>query len=212
MAQYTVGVTGGIGSGKTAVTDRFSAFQITVVDADLASRTVVEPGGPALAAIADHFGQDILQTDGALDRRALRTIVFSKPEERLWLEQLTHPLIAGEIDRQLRAANSSYAVLAHPLLLESGSQQRCDRVLVVDVPVELQIERTMRRDSSDRAQVEAIIAAQISREQRLAAADDVIKNDQDLAHLDAEVSRLHAVYLTLADGPSNGGQEARTSD
>ena len=205
MAHFTVGVTGGIGSGKTAVTDRFGALGITVVDADLASRTVVEPGRPALAAIALHFGSTILTAEGALDRRALRDIVFSQPDERRWLEQLTHPLIAAEIDGQLRAAASAYAILAHPLLLETGSQHRCQRVLVVDVPVETQIQRTMARDGSDRTQVEAIIAAQISRERRLAAADDVIVNDRDLEHLDAEVTRLHERYLALA---ASHGQEA----
>lgn len=198
MAHYTVGVTGGIGSGKTAVTDRFGALGITIVDADLASRAVVEPGRPALAAIADHFGAEILTAEGALDRRALRDIVFSNPEERRWLEQLTHPLIAAEIDEQLRAATSAYAILAHPLLLETGSQGRCQRVLVIDVPVDTQIQRTMQRDGSDRTQVEAIIAAQISREQRLAAADDVIVNDRKLSYLDAEVARLHDLYLELA--------------
>ncbi|MEM1435698.1 MAG: dephospho-CoA kinase [Pseudomonadota bacterium] len=198
MAHYTVGVTGGIGSGKTAVTDRFGALGITIVDADLASRAVVEPGRPALQAIAERFGTTIIAADGTLDRRALRDIVFSNPDERRWLEQLTHPLIAIEIDDQLRAAASAYAVLAHPLLLETGSQSRCQRVLVVDVPVETQIRRTIARDGSDRTQVEAIIAAQIGREQRLAAADDVIVNDQDLEHLDAEVARLHETYLAQA--------------
>ena len=199
MADYVVGVTGGIGSGKTAVTDRFANLGVVVVDADLASRVVVEPGRPALKAIAEHYGEHLLQPDGSLDRRALRDIVFSNPEERRWLEALTHPLIAEEVNAQLKAADSPYAVLAHPLLIETGNQAVCHRVLVVDVPVALQIERTMARDGSDRTQVEAIIAAQLPRDKRLSHADDVIVNDQDLAHLDRSVVILHERYLKLAE-------------
>ncbi|MFK7912903.1 MAG: dephospho-CoA kinase [Pseudomonadales bacterium] len=198
MAQFIVGITGGIGSGKTAVSDRFAALDITIVDADLASRAVVEPGQPALRAIAEHFGEHLIDPEGALDRRALRDIVFADPDQRRWLEQLTHPLINQYLVDNLAAATTAYAMLASPLLSETGQSRYCHRVLVVDVPVELQIERTVARDASSAEQVRAIIAAQASREDRLALADDVIVNDQDLAHLDREVARLHQIYLDLA--------------
>lgn len=193
-----IGVTGGIGSGKTAATDRFQAHGITVVDADLASRVVVEPGRPALASIAEHFGPDVIAADGTLDRRALRSIVFADPEQRKWLEKLTHPLIAQEIVSQIQGSQSPYTILASPLLLESSQHQMVSRVLVIDVPVELQIARTITRDNTTDEGVKAIIAAQMPREDRLSRADDVICNDQDLAHLQMEVDKLHAIYLKLA--------------
>ena len=198
MANYVVGLTGGIGSGKSAVSERFEAQGIRVVDADVASRVVVEPGGPALAAIEAHFGPDVITDDGVLDRAALRKLVFEDAAERRWLEILTHPLINQYIAEQLAAAESPYVILAHPLLVETSQTRICNRVLVVDVPEELQVERTMARDDNPEAQVRAIMAAQASREERLAGADDVINNDQDLTFLDQEVARLHQVYLDLA--------------
>jgi len=193
-----IGVTGGIGSGKTAATDRFQEHGITVVDADLASRVIVEPGRPALKAIADHFGPHLIAADGSLDRRALREIVFADPAQRKWLEQLTHPLIGQEIVSQIQASSSPYTILASPLLLESSQHQMASRVLVIDVPVELQIARTVTRDETTETGVKAIIAAQMSREERLSKADDVICNDQDLNHLHNEVDTLHQTYLQLA--------------
>lgn len=193
-----IGVTGGIGSGKTAATDRFQEHGITVVDADLASRVIVEPGRPALKAIADHFGPHLIAADGSLDRRALREIVFADPAQRKWLEQLTHPLIGQEIVSQIQASTSPYTILASPLLLESSQHQMASRVLVIDVPVELQIARTVTRDETTETGVKAIIAAQMSREERLSKADDVICNDQDLNHLHNEVDTLHQTYLQLA--------------
>ncbi len=198
MSTFTVGLTGGIGSGKSAVSSRFENLGIRVVDADVASRVVVEPGRPALAAIEEHFGPEVIAPDGTLDRAALRKRVFQDAAERRWLEALTHPLINACIREALASADSPYAILAHPLLVETGQTGICQRVLVVDVPEELQVERTMARDNNPEAQVRAIMAAQASREERLAAADDVIVNDRDLAHLDAEVARLHALYLELA--------------
>ncbi|MDY6918893.1 MAG: dephospho-CoA kinase [Pseudomonadota bacterium] len=194
-----IGVTGGIGSGKTAATDRFQHHGITVVDADLASRLVVEPGRPALASIAEHFGPEVIAADGTLNRRALRQLVFADPVQRRWLEQLTHPLIAQEIVDQIRASRSAYTILASPLLLESSQHQMVDRILVIDVPEELQIARVIARDETDEAGVKAIIAAQMSRQERLARADDVIVNDQDLAHLQQAVDRQHEIYLQLAE-------------
>jgi len=193
-----VGVTGGIGSGKTAATDRFQALGIKVVDADLASRVVVEPGRPALQAIAEHFGPGVISEDGSLNRRALREIVFARPDERKWLERLTHPLIAQEILQQIQSSTSPYTILASPLLLESGQSRMAQRVLVIDVPEDVQIARTTSRDNTDVAGVKAIIAAQMKREDRVAKADDVIVNDQSLQALHDAVDRLHQHYLELA--------------
>jgi len=193
-----VGVTGGIGSGKTAATDRFQALGITVVDADLASRVVVEPGRPALKAIEEHFGKDVIAADGTLNRRALRDIVFANPEERKWLERLTHPLIAQEIVSQIQASQSPYTILASPLLLESGQSRMAQRVLVIDVPEDVQIARTATRDNTDTNSVKAIIAAQMKRADRLAKADDVIVNDRSLEELHQAVDALHQQYLEMA--------------
>jgi dephospho-CoA kinase len=198
MTRFVVGLTGGIGSGKTAVSDRFQALGVTVVDADLASRAVVEPGTPALAAIAEHFGAGILGADGGLDRAALRARVFADPAERRWLEALTHPLIGAYLREHLQSSVSPYSMLVNPILIESGQARACGRVLVVDVPETVQLARTMARDGNTEAQVRAIMAAQADRARRLAAANDVIVNDRDLPHLDTEVARLHARYLELS--------------
>ena len=198
MSHYVVGLTGGIGSGKTAVSDRFAALGVVVVDADVASRVIVEPGRPALLAIHERFGDSVIASDGTLDRRAMGAIVFADPAERRALEAITHPYINEYMAGALAAAESAYAMLAHPLLIETGQTRVCQRVLVVDVPEALQIERTVTRDGREESQVREIIAAQASREQRLAAADDVIVNDKDLAHLDREVARLHEEYLALS--------------
>jgi dephospho-CoA kinase len=198
MSRLVIGITGGIGSGKTAVSDRFKALGVTVVDADIASRVIVEPGRPALVAIAEHFGDDVIQADGSLDRAELRRRVFADPEERRWLERLTHPLINEHIREELEKAESPYAVLVSPLLAETGQSRFCHRILVVDVPEEVQVRRTMARDANDEAQVRKIIEAQASREQRLALADDVIVNDSSLEVLDEEVARLHQLYTEMA--------------
>lgn len=197
---FIVGLTGGIGSGKTAVSRRFEALGITVVDADVVAREVVEPGTPALAQIREHFGAEVLLPDGQLDRAALRRIVFSDPEAKRWLEALLHPLIGSETLRQLDSAPGPYVLLASPLLVESGQTSICNRVLVVDVPEAVQLQRTMQRDTNDVEQVRRIIASQATREQRLAAADDVIDNSGAEAALDAQVAALHQQYLELADG------------
>lgn len=197
VANFVVGLTGGIGSGKTAVSERFQAFGISVVDGDVASRAVLAPGAPAVEAIATRFGSELIGADGSLDRAALRKRVFADPADRRWLENLTHPLMARYLREHLEAADSRYAMLVNPILVESGQAKRCHRVLVVDAPEALQIARTMSRDGNTEAQVRAIIAAQAERARRLAAADDVIVNDRDLAHLDAEVARLHEQYLEL---------------
>lgn len=193
-----IGITGGIGSGKTAVTDEFSKLGITVVDADIAARTVVEAGKPALNEIALHFGKEILLPNGELDRAALRAIVFKQPEQRKWLEKLTHPLIREEIINGLTQAKSSYVILASPLLIESNQYKLTHRVLVVDTPEELQIKRTVKRDNNNEEQVRSIINAQSSREKRLSFADDVVVNDQDLSYLHNQVNVFHERYLKLS--------------
>lgn len=194
-----IGLTGGIGSGKTAASDHFQQLGITIVDADVASRTVVEPGRPALQKIAERFGPEMIQEDGGLNRALMRTRVFSTEEDRLWLESLLHPLIAEEIIQGLQNSKSPYSILVSPLLLETAQVTMAERVLVIDVPVELQVERTMSRDNNSEEQVRAIVAAQSDRQQRLSKADDVIINDQDLKHLHQEVEKLHQTYLKLAE-------------
>ena len=194
-----IGVTGGIGSGKTAVTDRFQSHGITVVDADLASRVIVEPGRPALTEIEAHFGAGVIAEDKTLDRRALRDIVFNNPDERKWLEQLTHPLIGQEIIAQLQASRSAYTILVSPLLLESAQHQMAQRILVVDVPVEVQIARTVNRDDTTEEGVRAIIKVQMDRDTRLNKADDVITNDKGLEELNIKVDTLHNTYLSLVN-------------
>ena len=193
---FVVGVTGGIGSGKTAVTDRFAARGITIADADVASRVVVEPGTAALAQIAEHFGEGVLQADGTLDRAALRKIVFEDAGERTWLESVTVPAIMNELRRILRESTAPYSML----MLSSGSGRSplIHRSLVVDVPEDVQIARVTARDNNTPEQVQAIMAAQPSREQRLEYADDVIVNDASLDELDERVEELHQQYLELA--------------
>ena len=205
---FVVGITGGIGSGKTAVTDRFAKLGIKIVDADIAARVVVEPGTAALGAISDHFGSVILLADGNLDRAALRTRIFSEELEKKWLESLLHPLIGKEIMRQLAAAQSPYVIFVSPLLLETGQNVLCDRILVVDVAEETQISRTVSRDDNNEAQVRRIISTQLSRQQRLKQASDIIENNQGLAQLDNPIEKLHLQFLTMAtekDRKNNDG-------
>ena len=204
---FVIGLTGGIGSGKSAASAHFESLGIVCVDADQVSRQVVAPGTPALAAIAERHGPDILLADGNLDRAALREIIFSSAEEKQWLEGLLHPLIAEETGRQLAAAQSPYVLFVSPLLIESGQIAWCQRLLVIDVPETLQISRTMARDSNERDQVERIIASQASRQQRLDAADDVICNDKDLQALQSGVETLHQHYLEMAK--SHAQQQAQ---
>ncbi|MCM2319444.1 MAG: dephospho-CoA kinase [Pseudomonas sp.] len=201
MKPWILGLTGGIGSGKSAAASHFGNLGVHLVDADQAARWVVEPGRPALTHIVDRFGEQILQGDGALDRAALRARIFQAPAERQWLEQLLHPLIREEMRNALDEARSPYAILVSPLLVESAAQrQMSQRVLVVDVPEQVQIERTVQRDSVPEEQVRAILQAQASREERLRHAHDVLVNDRDLAWLQREVERLHDFYLTLVGG------------
>lgn len=195
---FVLGLTGGIGSGKSAVAACFKKYGIKVVDADIAARKVVEPGMPALKTIAEHFGEQVLQADGTLDRAVLRSIVFNNEQQRQWLEQLLHPAIGEWITTELTSATSAYAILESPLLLETEQRKSTHRTLVVDVSKELQIERATARDDNSREQIEAIIAAQLPREERLARADDVINNSGSLAYLESAVKTLHQQYLKIA--------------
>lgn len=197
-----IGLTGGIGSGKSTVARMFGDLGVHWVDADIVAREVVEPGTPALARIAEHFGDDILQADGTLDRAALRTVVFRDANEREWLEALLHPTIRDELARQLRPVNYDlpYVLLVSPLLLETDQHTLAARAIVVDVPEETQIERTMDRDDNDRDQVERIIAAQMPRKHRLSRGDFVIDNSQPLAQVQAQVETLHQQLLELSRG------------
>ena len=193
-----VGITGGIGSGKTALTDWLSTQGIVIVDADLAARVVVEPGQPALTEIAAQFGQEYLLPDGQLDRAALRKLVFADDAKRQTLESITHPRIRDELTRQMAAARSPYVVLSSPLLLESGQSEMVDLSVVVDVPEAVQIERTMARDQNDRALVEQIMAAQLDRATRISRADIVIDNSDSLEALHLRGAQLHRTLLARA--------------
>ena len=196
---YVVAITGGIGSGKTTVANQFSALGIEVVDADLIAREVVEPGTPALAAIASHFGPGILDEQGRLDRRALRERIFSDPAAKSWLNALLHPIIRSEMLRQCAAANSPYCLLVVPLLVENRLTELADRVLVIDVDEATQIERTCRRDGVSREQAQAILASQASRSERLAMADDVLDNQSGTTETIRErILALHETYLAFA--------------
>ena len=197
---WILGLTGGIGSGKSAAAQRFVELGVHLVDADQAARWVVEPGRPALASIVERFGPGVLQADGQLDRAALRQLIFADPEQRRWLEALLHPLIGQEIFSYLAKAESPYAVFVSPLMIESGQFKRTQRLLVIDAPQALQVERTLLRDQTNPEQVQAILKAQASREDRLRHADDVLVNDKDLKALQTEVERLHHFYLTLRGG------------
>lgn len=198
MGKWTLGITGGIGSGKTAVAQLFIDKGIAVVDADQAARWVVEKGKPALAKIAEHFGSTILLADGNLDRTALRQAIFQDERERTWLERLLHPIIGQEIQQFLENTTSPYNILVSPLLIEAKQYKLVNRILVVDTPEATQIARSMQRDNNSAQQIKAIMDSQLSRTERLRYADDIINNDKDIAHLEQQVEQLHQNYLTLA--------------
>lgn len=198
MANLIVGVTGGIGSGKSSVMRAFEQLGIVAEDADVMARVVVEPGKPALKAIVEHFGPEMLSPDGSLDRPALRQIIFSDADAKQWLENLLHPLINQELEERLAAASSSYALLVSPLLFETGQDRLVDRVLVVDVPKTLQLERASQRDGVDVAQIQRIMASQMDRQERLSRADEVLDNSGDLASMQQQVERLHRAYLRMS--------------
>jgi len=194
-----IGLTGGIGSGKSVASDKFKSLGITVVDADVASRTVVEPGKPALKEIEDHFGSGIITTEGKLDRNNLREIIATDPEERKWLESVTHPKIGEQITKEISESTSVYTLFVAPLLLETNSQEMCSRVVVVDVPKDVQIQRTAKRDKVSPNQVEQMVAAQMEREKRLEKADDVLLNSGTIEDLEKQVEELHKKYIQMVE-------------
>lgn len=193
-----IGLTGGIGSGKSTVADLFAGHGISVIDTDRIARDIVAPGSALLQRIAATFGDEVIAPDGSLDRAHLRQIIFAEPGKRQQLENLLHPVIREHTLARITHAPGPYCIIVVPLLLEKGWQSVVDRILVVDTPVELQISRTCHRDGLSAAEVHAILATQFSREERLAAADDVIVNDADRDKLVLQVEQLHRSYLELA--------------
>ncbi len=194
-----VGLTGGIASGKTTVANLFQQhFAIDIVDADIVARQVVAPGSAGLTAIVEHFGADILTCEGELDRGQLRQRIFAHSEEKQWLNALLHPMIRRKMIEDLAQVSSPYALLVVPLLVENQLQTLCDRVLVVDVEEKTQLQRTMDRDGVDEQQVRAILKAQASRHERLALADDVIKNESKDQDLLQQITDLHQKYLAMS--------------
>jgi dephospho-CoA kinase len=195
-----IGLTGGIASGKSTVAQRFAELGIPVVDADVAAREVVVPGTPGFAQVVERFGPSILAGNGELDRRALRQLIFKDPGSRQDLETILHPLIREAMERSAEAAAGPYVVMVIPLLVESGSRGRVDRILVVDVHEAAQLRRVQTRDGGSLDQASAILASQVSRAARLAAADDVLLNDGTVTDLRQGVDGLHEKYLHLAAG------------
>lgn len=191
-----VGLTGGIGCGKSTVSKLFAARGVPILDADVIARELVEPGRPAFETIKRHFGAAVLK-DGALDRGKLRDIIFSDPEQKRWLENLLHPLVYSEIRRRTATLAGPYCIVVVPLLLETGQRHVVDRLLVVDCPEDVQRQRVKLRDRLSDAQIERIIASQSNRAERLAAADDVIENVADEASLSDRIDELHQRYLAL---------------
>ena len=194
-----IGLTGGIGSGKSVASDKFKSLGVAVVDADVASRTVVEPGKPALKEIQDHFGSGIITAEGKLDRNKLREIIATDAEERKWLESVLHPKIGEQITKEISESTSVYTLFVAPLLLETNSQEMCSRVVVVDVPKDVQIQRTAKRDKVSPNQVEQMVAAQMEREKRLEKADDVLLNSGTIEDLEKQVEELHKKYIQMAE-------------
>ena len=201
MSDYFIGLTGGIASGKSALEIAFAAHGIVVADADLLAREVVAPGEPALAAVVERFGHDVLQADGHLDRAALRVRVFGDPEQRRALEAILHPAIRARLEAICRAAPGPYAIATVPLLTEGGGRAAypwLHRILVVDTPAAVQKARLMQRDGIDATLADQMMAAQASRAERLALADDIVVNDGDIHHLQHAADALHLRYLALA--------------
>ncbi|WP_114324797.1 dephospho-CoA kinase [Candidatus Colwellia aromaticivorans] len=199
MSDFIVGLTGGIGSGKTTIANIFAQHGITIVDADIVARNVVDIDSPALAHISSHFGADFIQADGQLDRALLRKRIFSNDADKLWLNNLLHPLIREQLIAQMKAAQGAYCLLVAPLLIENNLTTLVNRVLVIDVSETTQISRTTTRDNNSVEQVQAIIASQASRQVKQDHADDLLNNDStSLEELKSAVAKLHQHYLTMA--------------
>ena len=203
MSDYVVGISGGIGSGKTTVTDMFAQYDIDIIDADVIAREVVEPGTPALKAIIDKFGQSVLNSSSSsplvcLDRAKLRALVFNNNEIKNWLNQLLHPAIRQQMLLQTQQAKSAYCLLSVPLLVENKLYEQVDRVVIVDVEEQTQLQRTLLRDKTNECQIRAIMSAQASRQQRLEVAHDIIDNNGETDALLVQINQLHQYYLQLA--------------
>ena len=197
MASWILGLTGGIGSGKSAISAMFEELGIQVVDADIVAREVVEPGSTGLKKITEHFGEEILTTDGSLDRAKLRAIIFADESQKQWLNNLLHPLIRESMLAQLQQATSQYVILVAPLLFENGLDQFCDHTLLIDVPVEVQITRTTARDNISVELAKQIIASQMPRADKQQKATDTLDNNRLLSEVKIDVQKLHEKYLTL---------------
>lgn len=201
MSEFIVGLTGGIGSGKTTVSDMFAELGIDIIDADIVAREVVEPSSDALTDIQQYFGADYINSQGGLDRTKLRTRIFSHPDDKRWLNNLLHPIIRQEMNKQLASAKSKYCILVAPLLLENGLNKLVNQVLVVDINQDTQVMRTLARDPSSAAEIKKIIASQMPRQEKLKLADDIICNENtDLDKLKQNVLILHQNYLLKCHG------------
>lgn len=195
-----IGLTGGIGSGKTTIANLFAQLGVPILDADIAARAVIAPGMPALQEIARHFGPEVLNTDGTLNRAKMREIIFNHPREKIWLEKLLHPLIRVYLQEQVNALDSPYCILVIPLLLENKRAIPVDRVLVIDAPIDVRLKRIQQRDQVSLEEAKRMVKTQLTRKQRLAAADDIINNNSNTlsATLLEQVNALHQFYLSLA--------------
>jgi dephospho-CoA kinase len=193
-----IGLTGGIGSGKSTVAHLFAELGVPIIDTDQLARDVVIPGRPALTAIINRFGSSILNQDGSLNRAELREQIFQFPAHREWLEALLHPLIRQEMAVILKQLNAPYCLVSIPLLFETIPNPLIQHILVVDTPEYLQVSRTKKRDETSQEQIEQILQRQVTRQRRLAGADDAIYNDLDIAHLKQQVQRLHQKFLRLS--------------
>lgn len=193
-----IGLTGGIGSGKSTVCQLFAELGVPIIDADVIARQLVEPGLPALQRIVDLFGEEMLNGDGSLNRAKLRESVFSAADKKRQLDGLMHPLVYAQIAAEVAALRCEYCVIAVPLLLESTHDYAFDRILLIDCPEALQIERVMQRNGFSLAQVQAIIDSQMPRQQRFSRVDDVVSNVSDLAQLAEQIKSLHNSYILLA--------------
>jgi len=205
-----LGLTGGIGSGKSAATAIFERLGIGCVDADQVAREVVAPGEPALAAITEHFGADLLTEDGSLNRAVLRERIFKHEQDRLWLEALLHPLIRERMTEQLSAQTSPYALLVAPLLFENDLDKGCAASILIDVPEDVQLRRVIARDGGDEAQAKAIIARQMSRIEKRRRADYVVDNSGSLAELENQIVALH--QQIMAKGPTQSSDTGNRHD
>ena len=192
-----IGLTGGIGSGKTTACEIFTELGTPVIDADIIAHELVKPGMPALEEIIRIFGEEVISNDGTLDRKIIRDKVFANNLDRKKLENILHPVVYKEISAQVENINSRYCIISIPLLLETGASKTVDRILVIDVPREQQLERASNRDKTDKNDINAIIDSQISRKDRLSAADDIVDNNGDINDLRKKIYELHEFYSNI---------------